>query len=223
MPRRSKGYDWDLVKTLYMQGISYAQLAEKTGIPYNTIQGTVQRKKWALERQLAAGDPGNGQIATRETVDAVSRRFKQWFLDDAQRVMTALETHDPNGLELKELEQRESVVKSLHSRLSGQLGWGQEVEQHAIRGNLLAQLAAEITQQREIVLDRQAKSKIVDIQPVTNTEQESGQEASVHNACCASTVESGPAEERNAFSGDEPAGGQGGGPFWGPPLTDSYR
>ncbi len=207
MPRRSKGYDWDLVKTLYMQGVSYAQLAEKTGIPYNTIQGTVQRKKWALERQLAAGDPGNGQIATRETVDAVSRRFKQWFLDDAQRVMTALESHDPNGLELKELEQRESVVKSLHSRLSGQLGWGQEVEQHAIRGNLLAQLAAEITQQREIVLDRQAKSKVIDVQPVTNEQQIASQDSAVSNACCASTVDGAEGQGKHAFSGEESAGG----------------
>lgn len=207
MPRRSKGYDWDGVKALYMQGVSYEQISQKMGIPLFTVKGTVQRKKWALERQLAAGDPGNGQIATRETVDAVSRRFKQWFLDDAQRVMIALESHDPNGLELKELEQRESVVKSLHSRLSGQLGWGQEVEQHAIRGNLLAQLAAEITQQREIVLDRQAKAKIVDIQPVASTEQLAGQESAVSNACCASTVYSDPAEEKNAFSNGDPAGG----------------
>lgn len=202
-----------MVKTLYMQGVSYKQISEKTGVPLNTVQGTIARKKWALERQLAAGDPGNGQIVTRETVDAVSRRFKQWFLDDAQRVMTALETHDPNGLELKELEQRESVVKSLHSRLSGQLGWGQEVEQHAIRGNLLAQLAAEITQQREIVMDRQAKTKIVDIQPVTNTEQDSCQEVVVSNACCASTVESEGEGGKHAFSNGEQPEEEGGRPL----------
>jgi hypothetical protein len=207
MPRRVKNYPWDKAKLLYMQGVTMSQIAEQTGIPLITVRGTIQRKRWTVERSQLHGDPGDGSILVKETVDAVSRRFKQWFLDDAQRVMTALETHDPNGLELKELEQRESVVKSLHSRLSGQLGWGQEVEQHAIRGNLLSQLAAEITQQREIVLDRQAKSKVIDVQPVTNEQQIAGQDAAVSNACCASTSDCQPDGEKHAFLGPEPAGG----------------
>lgn len=208
MGRKAKQYNWDAAKDLYTQGVRYRAIAEQLNIPLPTLKAHIRINGWIDSKLVAIQERRPKAEPEPETREAVSRRMKRWFVADADKVMKALESHDPSGLELKELEQRESVVKSLYSRVSGQFGWENENEgSNPIRGNLLAQLAAEINQQREIVLDRQAKSKVIDIQPVTTAEQPMGQADAKDNSCCASTGSVDPAEEKHAFSGEEPAGG----------------
>jgi hypothetical protein len=207
MARKAKVYNWEAIKALYAQGVKYRSISDQLGVPIPTLKARIIKERWIDAKLAVAEQRAPKPEPEGESRESVSRRFKNWFVADAEKVMRALDVLDPQQLELKELEQRESVVKSLHSRLSGQLGWGQEVEQHAIRGNLLSQLAAEITQQREIVLDRQAKSKVIDVQPVANEQQLAGQVEVEHNSCCASTSESVAEGEKHAFSEGEPAEG----------------
>jgi len=208
MARKAKVYNWEAVKELYIQGLRYRAISDQLGVPIPTLKARIIKERWVDAKMAVMEQRAPKTEPEPETREAVSRRLKRWFVADAEKVMKALESHDPSVLELKELEQRESVVKSLYSRVSGQFGWENESEgNNPIRGNLLAQLAAEINQQREIVLDRQAKSKVIDVQPVVNEQQLAGQESAVSNACCASTVEGGEGEGKHAFLGDEPAGG----------------
>lgn len=207
MARKAKVYNWEAVKELYIQGVRYRGISDQLGVPIPTLKARIIKERWVDSKMAVLEQRAPKVDQAGEGREAVSKRLKDWFVADAEKVMKAIESHDPAHLELKELEQRESVVRSLHSRLSGQLGWGQEIEQHAVRGNLLAQLAAEITQQREIVLDRKAKSKVIDVQSVVDTEQEACQDGVVSKTHCASTSDCGEAGEKNAFSNGEPAGG----------------
>ena len=84
--------NWNLIKSLYLQGVSPTKLSQEHDVPYGTLVARIKRGKWKTEQQ---------ELSQAVRTDLVGRgqQWRLWAIDAADRFLNALRALPKNRVD----------------------------------------------------------------------------------------------------------------------------
>lgn len=150
MSRRALDVNWPAIQALYMQGIANAEIAAKVGVKLNTLESRIKRHRWNDQRRdvaVMAAKPATQQALAE--VQSVSTKLREWFQNDATKLLAHIDSIPLVGMEWFELEKRQGIIKTTYNMISEMFDWNGETAKTPIQSQLLARLLDEVEGLRE--------------------------------------------------------------------------
>ena len=107
--------------------------------------------------------------------------MKRQLVESAQATLDALRRHDPMFLDLKELQTREYVIKSVQDRVAVLMNWGNETKREEISYTFLSQMGSELDKQRKEAEAMVSSGETVEAEVVSNPMAELVEKGEEHN------------------------------------------
>lgn len=167
---------------LYMQGLPVAEIADQLQMNKRTLESKIFREKWSVKRlECKTLSKRYSLTSLPDDPDSVSAQMKRQLIETAQHTLDALKRHDPIFLELKELQIRESVIKTVQDRLEILLNWGNETRKEEISYTFLSQMGSELDKQRKEAEAMVSSGETVEAEVISNPMAELVDKANTDN------------------------------------------
>ena len=147
MPKPLQGVDWELIKALWLQGLTWKALSSRTGVKPATIRGKARYQNWRALRDTAQGAlsaPFAQAISSNlalqhsnasKTLAKASQIAQEAFADEIQAQTQILRSNKPRKLldlaNTPKREGRASVVNKLVNTAAKLYGWDAQSAQPA--------------------------------------------------------------------------------------------
>jgi len=123
--------DWDLIQTLYIQGLSPKRIMDRTGISQSTIQSRAKRYRWTALRAELASDLTRAATATLEDL---SSRTKN-------KLGAVIERHTqlvPTATTWNKAKEINNDIEPLIRSAKVVFGWGDNDDNAVVRIGIMA-------------------------------------------------------------------------------------